>query len=79
MKAFLILLAAFLLTGCATTDLSYSTDGTVSWSSKTLWKDVEDVAVEWGEFNATLGGSKGSGQEALIACIIAPQLEGCPK
>lgn len=79
MKAFLILLAALLLTGCATTDLSYSTDGTVSWSSKTLWKDVEDVAVEWGEFNATLGGSKGSGQEALIACIIAPQLEGCPK
>ena len=73
------LLCALALSGCATTDLSYSSDGTVSWSSKTLWKDVEDVAVEWGEFNATLGGSGGNGNEALIACIIAPHLEGCPK
>lgn len=79
MKALLIVICALALAGCATTDLSYSPDGTVSWSSKTLWKDISDVAVEWNEFNATMGGSKGTGNEALIACIIAPQLEGCPK
>lgn len=67
--------------GCATTDASYTTpDGTsVTWQSRTLFKDIEGFETKWGDFSASLGSSKGNGNEVLLACLIAPQLSGCPR
>ena len=81
MKLLIALLTALLLTGCATTEMTHtSPDGfSVEWKSRTLWKNVQDAKVEWGDFDAELGSSSGSGNEALIACMLAPQLAGCPK
>lgn len=65
--------------GCATTNMEYTGPNgeTTVWSSRTLWKDIKDAEVDWGEFSAKLGGSSGSGNEKMIACMLAPQLEGC--
>jgi hypothetical protein len=76
MKVLLIVLVALslLCTGCATTELSYEPGGSVAWKSKTLWKDVKDAEVVWGDMTATLGSSMGNGKEEMIACMLAPQL-----
>lgn len=72
--AVLTALLLTLTTGCATTKMEYVPGGQVSWSSKTLWKDIQEVDVEWGEMSATLGSSTGNGREEVIACLLAPQL-----
>jgi hypothetical protein len=60
--------------GCATTDASYTKlDGTsVTFKSRTLFKDIENFEADWGEFGASLGSSKGNFTPEQIACIIAP-------
>lgn len=72
---------ALLLSGCATTEMVHKNEQgfSVEWKSRTLWKDVKDAEVVWGDFGATIGSSSGSGNEILLACLIAPQLDGCPK
>lgn len=81
MKTFLVIVLALVLTGCASTKMTHTSPSgfSVEWQSNTLWKDVQGVSVEWGDFNAELGASNASGNEVLIACMLAPQLAGCPK
>lgn len=79
MKTLLTILAAMLLAGCATTELSYDPNGITTWKSKTLWKDVKDADVQWGDLKATLGSSVGNGGESrimnsAIACYLSPEL-----
>lgn len=67
-----------LCTSCGYTKMTYHTDGTVEWQSRTLWKDVKDADIRWtgtwGELDANLGSSEGNGREEIIACLLAPQL-----
>lgn len=70
---------AIVLQGCATTELSYDPNGITTWKSTTLWKDVKDADVQWGDMKATLGSSVGNGGESrmmnsAIACYLSPEL-----
>jgi len=79
MKLILALILTLLLAGCATTEATHSSpDGfTVSWKSTTLFKDVKDAEATWGDFSARLGSSASQQESAMLACLIAPQLDGC--
>lgn len=76
----LLLVCILLLTGCATTNGEYDVKtGKVSFSTFTLWKDVEDFKLKWGDFDAKLGSSAGNGGESavmndVIACYLSPAL-----
>lgn len=74
MRILIMLMVILLMTGCGFTKMTYEEDGGVSWESRTLWKDVKDADIEWGDLHAKLGVSEGNGREEMIACMIAPQL-----
>lgn len=75
----ILLLAAILTTGCATTQTTITTpdNGQVfSMKTTTLFKDVKDVrgnASRQG-FQFELGTSGNTVQPEQIACMLAPQL-----
>ena len=79
----MIWLAVFLiLSGCASTEMHKAPDGTLSWKSSTLWKDIDAVNAKADGVNFSLGRSatsENAANPAIVACLIAPQLEGCPK
>jgi len=75
----LLLVLVLILSGCATTELTYTPNGQTTWKSKTLWKDVKDAEIEWGPMKAKLGSSIGNGGESVlmnnvIACYLSPEL-----
>ena len=80
MKILLAVIILLFLSACGTTSMTYNTDGSVEWSSNTLFKDVKDAKIiwtgPWGELNANLGSSAGNGGEQAMAkamsCYLYP-------
>ena len=66
----LIILSLIFLSSCATTELTVGADETVTWSSFSFLKNVEDVEVEWGSFSASIGSSVGD--KETVGLIMAP-------
>lgn len=60
-----------LLNGCATTSMEVAENGVIKWSSKTLFKDIKDADVEWGDFSANLGSSDTNEAAGLTVAEMA--------
>ena len=79
MKQLLVILLALVLAGCASVSMT-KTGEDVTWSSRTLWKDIQGVeasaASPAGDFNFGLGSSTSQltpEQVQAFACILNPQ------
>ena len=72
------LVAGLILAGCGSTRATYqSGDVLVEIETDTFLKNVTDAQLKWGEVEANLGGSTSTVDQRLIACLLAPELEGC--
>jgi hypothetical protein len=72
----LVIILAFALTSCATTEMIVGENNTITWKSKTLLKNVKDAHVVWGTFEATLGSSVGDKEviDAAMQTVDAQKL-----
>lgn len=71
----LLLLVVLLLQGCATVTMTKSGED-ITWTSKTLWKDLDTVDAQAigkeGNFTFGLGASGSALTPEQVACLISP-------
>lgn len=70
-----VLVLTLFLSGCATVTMTKSGED-ITWTSKTLWKDLDAVDAQAigkeGNFTFGLGASGSALTAAQIACLINP-------
>lgn len=71
----LLLIAILLMPGCATVTMTKSGED-ITWTSKTLWKDLDAVDAQAigkdGNFTFGLGASGSTLTPAQLACLVDP-------
>lgn len=72
MKHLVVCFLALVLAGCATTEFQ---NGDLSWKSRTLFKDINDVALEWDDVVLMLGGSATNETSALTIQEMAALMQ----
>lgn len=82
MKAIVLTFAvivAILSTGCATTEMSKTPNGDMTWKSRTLWKDISDIDAEADGIRFRMGNSVSADDARMLLalCLVVPTAEGC--
>lgn len=75
LRAILLSILALALQSCASVTMTKTGDN-ITWSSKTLWKDIDQVDAQAigvdGNFTFGLGSSGAALTPAQVACLISP-------
>lgn len=79
MRNILILLASLILASCGTVNATVNPDGSLTWKSTTLFKDIVEVNAESSadDFKFGLGSSTGNLSEAQMKAVLCIMTGDC--